>query len=77
MLEHSTLFKIEGTFLDPSDGYMNSGWGIGGRAEKQGFGLLMLEDGGLIDMLHWIVALADVFRVRSVARISGALFGAH
>lgn len=63
LLEHSTLFKIEGTFLDPSDGYLNSGWGIGGRAEKQGYGLLMLEEGGLLDMLHWIVALADVFKV--------------
>jgi CCR4-NOT transcriptional complex subunit CAF120 len=23
----------------------------------------MLEEGGLLDMLHWIVALADVFKV--------------
>lgn len=62
LLDHSTLFKIEGTFLNPTSGY-KLGWGVGGRGEKQGFALLMLEEGGVMDMLHWIVALADVFKV--------------
>ncbi|GAA5821219.1 hypothetical protein JCM11251_004519 [Rhodosporidiobolus azoricus] len=62
LIESSTLFKVEGTFLNPADGY-KSGWGVGGRAEKQGYALLMLEEGGMTEMLHWIVALADVFKL--------------
>lgn len=63
-MEGSTLFKVEGTFLNPSDSYLASGWGVGGRAEKQGFALLMLEEGNYLDMLHWVVGLADAFKVR-------------
>ncbi|GAA5858489.1 hypothetical protein JCM8547_007329 [Rhodosporidiobolus lusitaniae] len=62
LIENSTLFKLEGTFLNPADGY-RGGWGVGGRGEKQGFALLMLEEGGAMDMLHWIVGLADVFKL--------------
>lgn len=59
----SSLFKIEGTFLNPEDGFA-SGWGVGGRTEKQGFALLKLEDRDTLEMLPWIVALTDAFRVR-------------
>ncbi|BGP01263.1 hypothetical protein NBRC10513v2_002214 [Rhodotorula toruloides] len=63
LMEGSTLFKVEGTFLNPSDSYLASGWGVGGRAEKQGFALLMLEEGNYLDMLHWVVGLADAFKL--------------
>ena len=63
LINLSTLFKIEGTFLTPQDGY-RTGWGVGGRSEKQGFALLMLESGEADDMLRWIVGIADAFKVR-------------
>ncbi|GAA6059179.1 hypothetical protein JCM10212_005524 [Sporobolomyces blumeae] len=62
LINHSTLFKLEGTFLTPQDGY-RTGWGVGGRAEKQGFALLMLESGEVDDMLRWIVGTADAFKL--------------
>ncbi|BGP14418.1 hypothetical protein JCM10213v2_002366 [Rhodosporidiobolus nylandii] len=62
LVDRSAIFKIEGTFLNPQDGY-RSGWGVGGRAEKQGYALLMLEEGGAMAMLQWIVGLADVFKL--------------
>lgn len=58
----SSLFKIEGTFLNPADGF-KMGWGVGGRAEKQGYALLMTDEGGVDGMLQWIVGLADVFKL--------------
>ena len=39
------------------------GWGVGGRAEKQGLALLMVDEGDSTTMLHWIVGLSDVFKV--------------
>jgi hypothetical protein len=48
--------------LNPNDGY-RSGWGVGGRAEKQGYSLLMLEEGDYMGMLEWIVGLSDAFKV--------------
>lgn len=63
LVEVSTLFKVEGTFLNPADGY-RSGWGVGGRAEKQGFALLMLDEGNAMAMLQWIVGMMDAFKVR-------------
>jgi CCR4-NOT transcriptional complex subunit CAF120 len=62
LVEVSSLFKVEGTFLNPADGFKN-GWGVGGRAEKQGMALLMADEGGCSTMLNWIVGLADVFKV--------------
>ena len=62
LIQVSSLFKVEGTFLNPADGY-KMGWGVGGRAEKQGFALLMVDEGDSTTMLHWIVGLADVFKV--------------
>lgn len=62
LVNKSTLFKIEGTFLNPNDGF-RSGWGVGGRAEKQGYALIMLEEGDYMDMLEWIVGLSDAFKV--------------
>ena len=63
LIDISSLFKIEGTFLNPMDGF-KGGWGVGGRAEKQGFALLMLDEGDALAMLHWIVGLSDAFKVR-------------
>ncbi|GAA6010185.1 hypothetical protein JCM11491_005381 [Sporobolomyces phaffii] len=62
LINVSTLFKIEGTFLTPQDGY-RTGWGVGGRSEKQGFALLMLESGEVDDMLRWIVGISDAFKL--------------
>lgn len=62
LIDRSTLFKIEGTFLNPADGY-KTGWGVGGRAEKQGYALVMLEEGGASEMLQWIVGTADAFKL--------------
>lgn len=64
LIDRASLFKIEGTFLNPNDGY-KTGWGVGGRAEKQGYALLMLEEGNYQGMLEWIVGLADAFKVSS------------
>lgn len=73
LINVSTLFKIEGTFLTPQDGY-KTGWGVGGRSEKQGFALLMLESGEVDDMLRWIVGISDAFKVRlAVPCISASL----
>lgn len=66
LIDISSLFKIEGTFLNPMDGF-KGGWGVGGRAEKQGFALLMLDEGDALAMLHWIVGLSDAFKVRSLS----------
>ncbi|SCV67650.1 BQ2448_5261 [Microbotryum intermedium] len=62
LIDRSGLFKIEGTFLNPHDGY-KSGWGVGGRAERQGFALLMVEEGAAAAMLQWIVGISDVFKL--------------
>ncbi|KAM0788423.1 hypothetical protein ACM66B_001559 [Microbotryomycetes sp. NB124-2] len=62
LINRATLFKVEGTFLNPNDGY-KSGWGVGGRAEKQGYALLMLEEGDYMGMLEWIVGLSDAFKL--------------
>lgn len=62
LINKASLFKIEGTFLNPNDGY-RTGWGVGGRAEKQGYALMMLEDGDHQGMLEWIVGLSDAFKV--------------
>lgn len=69
LINVSTLFKIEGTFLTPQDGY-KTGWGVGGRSEKQGFALLMLESGEVDDMLRWIVGISDAFKVRRTLPLS-------
>ena len=60
-------------FLNPADDYKTGPgtWGVGGRAEKQGFALLMLEDGDALAMLQWIVCLADAFKVRLYLFTSG------
>lgn len=63
LIEVSSLFKVEGTFLNPADGF-RYGWGVGGRAEKQGMALLMADEGGVAAMLNWIVGLSDAFKVR-------------
>ena len=65
LLESSTLFKVEGTFLSSAEGWVATGYGVGGRAEKQGYAYMMLEEGSCVDMLHWIVGIADAFKVRS------------
>lgn len=39
------------------------GWGVGGRKEKQGFALMMLDEGGFEEMLKWIVGISDAFKV--------------
>ncbi|KAK4051814.1 hypothetical protein OIV83_002519 [Microbotryomycetes sp. JL201] len=62
LINRATLFKVEGTFLNPNDGY-KTGWGVGGRAEKQGYALLMLEEGDFMGMLEWIVGLSDAFKL--------------
>ncbi|GAA6027998.1 hypothetical protein JCM8097_001822 [Rhodosporidiobolus ruineniae] len=63
LVERSTVFKVEGTFLDPREGFQSGGRGVGGRADRQGYALLMLEEGNVMDMLHWIVGLSDVFKL--------------
>ncbi|KAM0753820.1 hypothetical protein T439DRAFT_164204 [Meredithblackwellia eburnea MCA 4105] len=63
LIDQSSLFKVEGTFLNPSDGYKSNGWGVGGRAEKQGFALLMLDEGDAYSMLNWIVGFSDAFKL--------------
>ncbi|KAK4700142.1 hypothetical protein P7C70_g6109, partial [Phenoliferia sp. Uapishka_3] len=63
LINRSTLFKIEGSFLNPADTYKTAGWGVGGRAEKQGLALLMLDEGDSMVMLNWIVAFADAFKL--------------
>lgn len=67
LLESSTLFKIEGTFLSGAEGWVATGYGVGGRAEKQGYAYMMLEEGSCVDMLHWVVGLADAFKVRMLS----------
>ncbi|SCZ93519.1 BZ3500_MvSof-1268-A1-R1_Chr6-3g08712 [Microbotryum saponariae] len=62
LIDRSGLFKIEGTFLNPHDRY-KLGWGVGGRAERQGYALLMVEEGAAAAMLQWIVGISDVFKV--------------
>ena len=58
------MFKVEGTFLSAAEGWNSAGYGVGGRAEKQGHAYLMLEEGNSMDMLYWIVGIADAFKVR-------------
>lgn len=72
LVDISSLFKIEGTFLNASNGY-KGGWGVGGRAEKQAFALLMLDEGDAMAMLEWIVGISDAFKVRSFVSTSAAL----
>ncbi|KAK4058448.1 hypothetical protein OIO90_000607 [Microbotryomycetes sp. JL221] len=67
LINRATLFKIEGTFLNPNDGF-KTGWGVGGRAEKQGYALLMLEEGDYMGMLEWIVGLSDAFKLYGRSR---------
>ncbi|KDE04897.1 hypothetical protein MVLG_04655 [Microbotryum lychnidis-dioicae p1A1 Lamole] len=62
LVDRSGLFKIEGTFLNPHDSY-KLGWGVGGRAERQGYALLMVEEGAAAAMLQWIVGISDVFKL--------------
>lgn len=76
LMEHSTLFKIEGTFLSPHDKYTAAGWGAGGRGDKQGFALVMLEEGNYRDMLYWIVGISDAFKV-SFADVLATECSAH
>ncbi|GAA6054229.1 hypothetical protein JCM3770_001402 [Rhodotorula araucariae] len=63
LLESSTMFKVEGSFLSAADGWNSTGYGVGGRAEKQGHAYLMLEEGSSMDMLYWIVGIADAFKL--------------
>ena len=73
LLESSTLFKVEGTFLSSAEGWVATGYGVGGRAEKQGYAYMMLEEGSCVDMLHWIVGIADAFKVRPASSLSLSL----
>lgn len=70
IINRSALFKLEGTFLNPADGY-KGGWGVGGRAERQGFALLMPDEADANTMLQWIIGVADAFKV-SIMQLSHA-----
>ncbi|KAH8918626.1 hypothetical protein BT69DRAFT_1338008 [Atractiella rhizophila] len=74
LIDSATLFKIEGTFPPLGRGKSADGHtrpdgddilpkGVGGRGESQGYALLMPEDGGTLDMMRWILAILDAFKL--------------